>query len=583
MGSNLDVIVQGKGTVTIPTSQEISGISGLQIPLGNYLLNYTLNLNPLDDYVQGWTYVLGVPLGLRVWLFGNRIELIGGYNLYPSGSGMLTAQSASDSEAYTIADDTEWVLWVTEWETASSSAQLTLTTPTGQPLTEAEIEQDPTMALVPELSTEHRRAVRLLAPAAGSWEISISSNSDLGALDFLALVNDPLPTIDVVDTSDGLFRQPVEIELAAYDSDSQASVAVFYDTDATGFDGVMITDGLVETDGTLHYTWDTTGVVAGQYHIYARITDQHNPPVFAYAPESTHISDYELVAVILEQAAGQADPAFAPTIHFTVAFGEPVHDFTDSDISLSGTAGATTVTVTNPSGDNRQYVVSISGMSHDGTVIATIPAGVAHDGDGNPNAASTDIDNMVTYQLRPWHNPDRPVDVNGDTLASPLDALLVVNYLNANGGGPVPGSPAAAPPFYDVNADNQISPLDALLVVNHLNSVGAGGAEAASSYEAGAALPFGQPLEMMSDELTGTSNDGYQLLPYVASQSTSSGSVLLTGSSRREALQEALLWGPHDKKWMNEDLEEVLAELAEELGNEWFETEAFWDCVLHVG
>jgi Ca2+-binding RTX toxin-like protein len=45
------------------------------------------------------------------------------------------------------------------------------------------------------------------------------------------------------------------------------------------------------------------------------------------------------------------------------------------------------------------YNVAVSGMTADGTVMASIGAGVASDGAGNPNAASTSTDNTVTYQF----------------------------------------------------------------------------------------------------------------------------------------------------------------------------------------
>ncbi len=59
-------------------------------------------------------------------------------------------------------------------------------------------------------------------------------------------------------------------------------------------------------------------------------------------------------------------------------------------------------------------------------------------------------------------NPINPYDVNGDTQVSPLDALLVINYINGiNDGTGI---------YYDVNDDGIGSPLDALLVVNEMTS-----------------------------------------------------------------------------------------------------------------
>jgi hypothetical protein len=99
-------------------------------------------------------------------------------------------------------------------------------------------------------------------------------------------------------------------------------------------------------------------------------------------------------SVTINQASGQADPTNASPINFTVVFSESVSDFATGDVTLSGTAGATTATVT---GSGTTYNVAVSGMASNGTVIATIAAGVAHDAAGNPNTASTSTDNSVTY------------------------------------------------------------------------------------------------------------------------------------------------------------------------------------------
>ena len=88
-------------------------------------------------------------------------------------------------------------------------------------------------------------------------------------------------------------------------------------------------------------------------------------------------------------------------INFTVVFNEPVVDFTSADVSLSGTAGATTkiVTSTGPT----SYNVAVSGMTGPGTVTATIPStSVSHDpyGDASVAAAtSSNGDNTVTYSV----------------------------------------------------------------------------------------------------------------------------------------------------------------------------------------
>ncbi len=84
----------------------------------------------------------------------------------------------------------------------------------------------------------------------------------------------------------------------------------------------------------------------------------------------------------------------------------------------------------------------------------------------------------IIENTRPYHNQSAPENVNNDfdttgaPIISPLDALLVINYLNARStlNLNVRDAGVAAPQrFVDVNRDGQLSPIDALLVINRLN------------------------------------------------------------------------------------------------------------------
>ena len=81
-----------------------------------------------------------------------------------------------------------------------------------------------------------------------------------------------------------------------------------------------------------------------------------------------------------------------------------------------------------------------------------------------------------------YTNPVDRLDVSGDGLISPVDALLVVNRLNQSGAKRVYG-PQSEAPFHDTNADGLVSPLDALLVINRLNAPRSVEAEAAGPAE----------------------------------------------------------------------------------------------------
>ena len=98
--------------------------------------------------------------------------------------------------------------------------------------------------------------------------------------------------------------------------------------------------------------------------------------------------------VTINQSANQTDPAGAGPIAYDVVFSAQVTGFSSADVALSGTAGATSAAVT---GNGATYLVTVSGMTQAGTVIASINAGAAMDAASIASLASTSTDNTVTF------------------------------------------------------------------------------------------------------------------------------------------------------------------------------------------
>ncbi len=135
--------------------------------------------------------------------------------------------------------------------------------------------------------------------------------------------------------------------------------------------------------------------------------------------------DRTVPTVTINQAGGQADPTNSSPIDFTVVFNEDTTDFATGDVTLSGTAGATTATV---SGSGTTYNVAVSGMAGDGTVIADVAAGVATDAAGNANTDGTSTDNTVTYDTTsPTVTINRAGGQADPTNSSPIDFTVVFN------------------------------------------------------------------------------------------------------------------------------------------------------------
>lgn len=89
------------------------------------------------------------------------------------------------------------------------------------------------------------------------------------------------------------------------------------------------------------------------------------------------------------------------------------------------------------------------------------------------------LESRLLLAASPWQNSFLPPDVDADGAIAPLDALLVVNELNANGSRLLVAGEGESPApaitkFVDVNGDRFISPVDALRVINVLNGEGEG-------------------------------------------------------------------------------------------------------------
>jgi hypothetical protein len=144
----------------------------------------------------------------------------------------------------------------------------------------------------------------------------------------------------------------------------------------------------------------TSGSVVASIAAGAANDSVGNPSTASTSTDNTVTYTDAPPSVTINQAVGQVDPTSGSPINFTVVFSEPVTGFAANDISFTGsTAGGTLVaTVT---GGPATYNVAVSGMTTSGTVVASIAAGAANDSVGNPSAASTSIDNTVTYTDAP--------------------------------------------------------------------------------------------------------------------------------------------------------------------------------------
>jgi len=125
--------------------------------------------------------------------------------------------------------------------------------------------------------------------------------------------------------------------------------------------------------------------------------------------------------VTIDQQLSQADPTNVASVAFDVQFSKPVAGFDETDVSFAGsTAGGSLIAAVTGSG--RDYVVTVTGMTSQGTVVASIPADSAQDADGNDNLASTSTDNAVLFD-----NVPPTVTINQSGVIDPTNTTVSFN------------------------------------------------------------------------------------------------------------------------------------------------------------
>ncbi|MDH5711536.1 MAG: thrombospondin type 3 repeat-containing protein [Gammaproteobacteria bacterium] len=87
--------------------------------------------------------------------------------------------------------------------------------------------------------------------------------------------------------NDGKRNQRAMIAWRDLDSNSNASISLYYDNDNTGFDGTLIANGFAEDSNGNddHFLWDISTIDEGRYYIYGIISDEtHSYRVYSDQP-----------------------------------------------------------------------------------------------------------------------------------------------------------------------------------------------------------------------------------------------------------------------------------------------------------
>ena len=176
--------------------------------------------------------------------------------------------------------------------------------------------------------------------------------------------------------------------ISATDRITRLSTPALTGTAAAG-DTIVLFDGAPQvgtgaaTGGT--YLITTSALTNGVHNLTARATDVAGNLSTASAATAVTVDLYS-PTVTIKKPIGQPNPMTTSPVPYDVLFNEVVYGFIGADVTLTGTAGATTTTI---SGAGPSYTASVSGMLRAGTIISNILAAVVTDAAGNNNLVTT--------------------------------------------------------------------------------------------------------------------------------------------------------------------------------------------------
>jgi hypothetical protein len=168
---------------------------------------------------------------------------------------------------------------------------------------------------------------------------------------------------------------------------------------ASCIDGAVVNSGSYTTSPTtISVPINGSDLVEGANTIRVCVTDA-GIPHFAI---SSITKDTTAPTVVVSRAGTQPSSTSILPINFTVVFSEPIEvsTFVASDITQNGTATGITWNIID-SGDHMNFILRVTAVTGAGTLIPSIPAGAVTDQAENSNTASTNTDNIVTFNIVP--------------------------------------------------------------------------------------------------------------------------------------------------------------------------------------
>jgi len=273
----------GSGSVNAVIPKGLPLIGGKEVGGLNFQAIYKDDDTFANDSLAAWKtfkipFIASITVGLK-FSFDGKFKIIS------------RARDIPKTNSFDVQPGTQFLLLAADWDNETDrNIQVRVKDPNGNFIEEADFAAH-NIAIADELTGSNTKTLIINNPAPGNWDLILTDDAGLGEVRISGLRDSVVPTIQVMNPIMNPASSEVTIDYEAFDADSDAEIKLFYDTDDADFDGVLISDSLIEKDGAGRFVWNTEGVPTGDYFIYAMITDENNPPEFSYSQSKVKIAE----------------------------------------------------------------------------------------------------------------------------------------------------------------------------------------------------------------------------------------------------------------------------------------------------
>ncbi len=304
-----------QGAFEIDKTGNISVTASGIVDFSKYGLNFQASSNiylqfvndgvSSNDFYAAWTTVSlfgwEESMGIRLNLDGSW-ELLGTDSIPGRGAdssadvpdGMVGYdESGTVSQSWDLTSVSGVVLLTAKWE--SGSAEVVLKDSAGNTYDLAAINKRSDMKIVEELSGEKSVVIALKDSVSGVWsmEVSNGTNADVSASTLTSGETVGAPALNAKLGAD----RTVAIDWTCGTVPENATLSIYYDTDGTGHDGILISSITPESAGGT-VEWTVPEAVGGNLRFYAVLTSPETiPAIGSYTGAVSIAAERQLATV----------------------------------------------------------------------------------------------------------------------------------------------------------------------------------------------------------------------------------------------------------------------------------------------